>query len=382
MLSFNNQRIILETLKETYEKRTDIFSPILSSPGLCNGLLHLFHRKCIKRMKETNSAFTLETAIRASQDVKIIYNKITNGEDNLDKRINQLSYFQSPREKQPHGSFCEQNDIYIDDIDKINSTYNFQKYKNQNKSFNSIEDAQSYFVFYKGFSVTQQFSGCISKEDSVKVLAYYLPRYKNQLVRIATPIHVVGIGFHTNENDQYITIFDANYDIENPLKIIKIDDLEQGISELVSNLNDSFYSSYSFDSEYDHNLALSIKFYSLPSDLENQKMQDQARIELRPEKSGSIFLLELLKDKIIYLKDCNFTDYSEALSTDPNGYNSLLVSAEYGHLETVRTLLTQFPNEMNPSQLQGKEYFSTPLNASKKQGHTEIFNLLKKHSLV
>lgn len=386
MKSFNNQGVILNRLKAAYENRTENPCAILNNPGICNGIINLFHRKAMKHMKQNNSLFTLEMALKARDDMIRIYENIDNCRDsNIQKRINQLCFFQSPRTAQPQDSFCT-NNAYLtnDDIEHLNHNYNTAKYVAEQFKTPKPKgpDILPYLKFYDGATVTQQFSGCVTKDHLVKVLSYYLPRHENQLIRIATPLHVVGIGFHKDrENNIFITLFDPNYDIKEPMQIIEANNLEEGITKLVSELGSSFYDIYDgyFNSfaNSNRNLTLSIKFYSPPAGIENDLAVNKTIIgNEEPEVSGTDFLVSLLNNK-----DSFFDDEIQPDAHDANGYDSLFVSAQTGHTNTVAYLLNQYPHIMKPNAIQGDERKSTPVTVSKQQGRHDVSDLFYLHEL-
>lgn len=341
MKTFNNQGIIIKALKKSHEKRDAEPCDILNAPGMCNGMLNLFHRKVIKRMNQRNALFTLEIAREAAQKLTTIYHAILDNDEEASKRVDQLRYFQSPQKSQPG--------VMMDDLAAINKNYNQKRYPHKNSDF------------FENVSLCQDFAGCVSKKELQGLLSYYLPFHPNQIIRVATPIHVIGISYHVDENNQIaFSIFDPNYDINNPLRILEAQDLESGIKELIATLQDSFYeddSSFSFE-EFDDRFTLSLKFYSFKDSVKTS------------EKNGATYLMDLLAE-----------DDLKVERPDSLGYDSLFVSAEYGHLETVRALLNEYGNtklKYSFKQEQGKKYKCSPMKVSEDHGHKAITQLLQK----
>lgn len=360
---------IMQKLRATYEKRPK--NPqqppceILNAPGMCNGLVNLYFRKIMKNMKTANTPFTYEIALKTAEEFKKICANILTSDDqeNLERRLDQLCFFQSPRALQPHGSFCGPNQsVTIDNPQKIHHAYNLNKYldKKNKTPVPSGEQSLPYIRFYDKLKQIQCFSGCITHDELYRVLSYYLPRHPNQIIRVATPIHVIGLAFHPSEDEKKyrVSIMDPNYNLREPVQFIEEDTPEDCFYTLVKELDSIFYGNIF----YQHRLTLSAKFFHFAD-----------AVIPHVEESGAEYLTKLLAEEST--DDPEFT----AAAQDANGYDALFIAAQTGDLDTVKALLTQYPTQIKPGTLQGEKYHSTPLAASKQQGHFQIACELELH---
>ncbi|MBS0289944.1 MAG: hypothetical protein JSS07_07935 [Proteobacteria bacterium] len=371
MISFNNQQVVLEALKSEYQKLDDRSCQILNAPGICDGIINKYHRYAIKAMKSTNEGFSLNIAIAASKKLSQLFNDIKSGKaDVIQKSLGQLCYFQAPRQKQPEDSFCQKDlNVTIGDIPTLNRSYNQKKYqsgKNKQK-FISDQQIQNYLEFYNDVHVSQDFAGCIDENDLAKMLAYYLPIHANEIIRIGVADHVISIGYHVdNQAKVMVSILDPNYDINNPLRLIEVKDLNRGIRELIEALKESFYNEeFNYDEmgidipPFNGNFSLSFKSYAI------QKPNNPT------EKDGATLLLELLAIEPEKEEAC-----------DNQAIDSLFICSEYGHEKTARALLNRYGDSTlrcKTIQMQGRKVRLSPTNVSEQQGHEKINELFRDH---
>jgi len=333
-----SQQAIIEHLKSIYLLNNQPLPLFLNAPGMCNALVHLFHRYCIKIMNEMQSTFTEKSARQAIQKIRKKSVQLLHADEpeKVATKIYQLSFFQRPRNKQPEESFCKSSAIALDDIRGINTVYNQQKPSKCNS------------VFYDNVNLIADFAGCINEKELRKVLMHYLPKHENQLIRIASPTHVIALGYHKNAKSHCSSIFNPNHSFKE-IQLIKMTDIGH-CKKLIATLENIFYKRFAIDNLAPINLCLSIKFFSIT---EQQPVPN--------EKTGAAFLSELMQAR-----------QNNELLTDPDGYDSLFISAQYGHSEIVRFLMADYPAQCDPHRAQGSVNKSTPYIMSQYNKHEEI----------
>lgn len=363
-----NQSAVIAALRTYYKDMSDLKNDILDAPGICNGLVHLYHRYCIKLINQNNGAFTLEYAKKAANKVSLVCQNIVEGQISS-KRLHQLCYFQSPNMKQPEGSFCSPSRVTmpIDLIGQINHNYNCSKHLSRGTDTSRQGDQiLPYLKQYDGMIQKQRFAATLSPKALGKVLLHYLPHHKDELIRIASPTHVTAMSYHEDGADSIITIFDPNYPINKNLKILKMDNFNESLKDLLNEIGSCFYNMEGFYFYYgalnNKNLCLSFKFYSMKS--------SQTQVSLSQEYTSVEMLKKLLEENILSPDE-----------TDSNNYDSLFICAQYGHENEVRYLLHRYPN-INESRINGNEYKSTPIKTSRAHGHHHINSLLSTHRIT
>lgn len=346
------QQLVINKLKNYYTLKNECSHPLLEAPGICNGLVHVYHRKCIQLTHKNQGKFTLEIAKRAAAKVsKICQNIVKNDTSSLEYNLFKLCFFQLPNQAQPKHSFCKQQskDTHLDDIKKVNTQFSQFKSQRENTSLKKEK-----IKMFDSICESEDFAATLSYEQWKTLLTKRLPLHKDELIRVAHPYHVIAMSYHEVQNRKIVFIFDPNNPLSKNYTLIELFDLDDDIDDLIRTLGNIFYGIQGFENYYNSlinkNQCLSLKYFNI----NHQKNAKDA-----PHITGDIVLNSLFKDK-----------FSPQLKDDKN-FDTLFICSEYGHSQEIKTILHQYPN-IDCNRLNGTKVQSTPLKTSIRHGYPDI----------
>lgn len=332
---------LMHAMHKVYSNKYNEQHPILNAPGLCNGILNYFYFQTVQGAK--NSDYTLQQVRDTSNQIaKTFANLSTDKPDSLLDMLYTICYLQNPDQNQPKGSrYSRHSQYHCDDIPLMFKDLGCE-----------VEVKQ-----------TLGLSGTFNPEEMRKVLEDYFKEHPNQLIRIATPTHVIGVAYHPE--DQCVSIVDAAHPLDELAQIVPCDNLD-ALNNTVFEIGKRLYAQgcqslfgpafNPFRGFENQNFSISLKVLSTPREKEN---------------TASLNATE-------YRSKHHLMEHNPNLE-DTKHINALFVSSMYGHADMVKFLLSQEHIKPMQASFPINKKPMTPIYIAAQKGYPDICADLLSH---